>query len=569
MNSIKPAQSKERITALLLWAVPLLFLFVFFFYPFISIFSEAGRMALAQNFTIGNWNRVFRPLGFTFWQAFISMLLTMLIGMPAAYVFSKYSFPGKNILKMLTTIPFILPTVVVAASFNALVGPKGLINIGLINMFGLSSPPISFLNTLTAILVAHVFYNTSVIIRVVGSAWSQLDTRLENAARVLGASGWTAFREITLPLLKPSILAAAILVFLFDFTSFGVVLLLGGPGFATLEVEIYIQALHLLNIPFAAILSAIQLVCTLALTLIQSGINKRQEIPITPRLKGENLRKPVHMREKLFVGITLLVIFMLLITPLIALSARSFAKLEANRGERGDFVPKLTLEYYRELFINRRGSLFYVPPIAAIRNSLIYALATVCVSLPLGLLAGMAFTRNTRINQWLNALVMLPLGASAVTLGLGFIIGFNKLPINFLQSPTAIPLVHSLVALPFVVRTIQPALLSIPDNLRQAASVLGASPWVVWREIDWPIISRAALVAAIFSFTISLGEFGATTFISRPEFPTMPVAIYRFLSQPGALNYGQAMAMSNILMVVCGASILLLERLQGNGVREI
>ena len=128
--------------------------------------------------------------------------------------------------------------------------------------------------------------------------------------------------------------------------------------------------------------------------------------------------------------------------------------------------------------------------------------------------------------------------------------------------PYLIPIAHSLVALPFVVRVLQPAIVSIPDTLRQAAAVLGANPLRVWREVDLPIVLRASLVAAIFSFTISLGEFGATSFLVRPEYPTLPIAIYGFLSQPGALNYGQAMAMATILLAVCGISILALERLQ-------
>ncbi len=151
---------------------------------------------------------------------------------------------------------------------------------------------------------------------------------------------------------------------------------------------------------------------------------------------------------------------------------------------------------------------------------------------------------------------MLPLGASAVTLGLGLIITFNK-PIFASQfvlvsSPLLVPLAHTIIALPFVIRTLQPALASIPERLRQAAAVLGASPRRVWFAVDWPIVARATLSAAVFAFTISLGEFGASSLVVRPEYPTLPIAIARFLSQPGGLNYGQAMAMATILMVVCG-----------------
>jgi thiamine transport system permease protein len=172
------------------------------------------------------------------------------------------------------------------------------------------------------------------------------------------------------------------------------------------------------------------------------------------------------------------------------------------------------------------------------------------------------------LSRVLDPLIMLPLGASAVTLGLGFIITFNRPPLDLRSFPWLIPIAHSLVALPFVVRTLQPALASIPLSLRQAASVLGASPWQVWREVDLPIVARAATVSAIFSFTISLGEFGATSFLARPEYPTLPVAIFRFLSQPGALNYGQALAMATLLMIVCALSILILERLRLPGASD-
>jgi len=158
----------------------------------------------------------------------------------------------------------------------------------------------------------------------------------------------------------------------------------------------------------------------------------------------------------------------------------------------------------------------------------------------------------------------LPLGASAVTLGLGFIISFGRL----LASPWMVPLAHTLIALPFVIRSLQPALASIPDRLRQAAGSLGASPVRAWFAVDWPIVRRATLAAAVFALTVSLGEFGATALVSRPEYPTLPVAIYRFLSQPGGMNYGQAMAMATTLMIVCGAGILSIEKLRLPGAGE-
>lgn len=570
---IRPAtgtalKSRSSWGVLALWLLPLLFLALFFVAPLLSVFRLAGEAAATAAPQANLLQRITRPLGFTFYQAALSTLVTLALGLPAAYIFGRYTFPGKSLLRVLTTLPFILPTVVVAAAFNALIGPRGWVNLGLMNLFDLTAPPLQMLNSLPAILIAHVFYNTTIVIRVVGSAWSQLDPRMEQASRVLGATPLQTLREVTLPLLRPAILAAGLLVFMFDFTSFGVILLLGGPQFATLEVEIYIQALHMLNLPLAGLLSAVQLLCTLGLTIAYSRASLHLNVPLAPRLQGEGMRRMRTGREKLLVGVTVIILATLLILPLAALGARSVVRLEADRGERGGVQTGLTLDYYRELFVNRRGSLFYVPPIEAARNSLVYAGATVLFSLTLGFLASSALVRRARINRVLDPLLMLPLGTSAVTLGLGFIVVFNRPPFDPGSFPLLIPLAHSLVALPFVVRTLLPALRSIPVSLRQAAAVLGASPLRTWWEVDLPIIARAALVSAVFAFTISLGEFGATSFLARPEYPTLPVAIYRFIGQPGALNYGQALAMSTLLMLVCGLGILLIERMRLTGVRE-
>ncbi len=461
---------------------------------------------------------------------------------------------------MLTTLPFILPTVVVAAGFNALLGPRGWVNLGLIALFNLDSPPIQFLNTFGAILTAHVFYNTTIIIRVVSNAWASQNIRLRHAATVLGANPWQSFKEITLPLLRPSILSGTLLVFLFNFTSFGVILMLGGPQFATLEVEIYIQALHMLNLPLASILSILQLVFTLGITVGYNRLAGLQDIAITPRSQEIGLRKPRNLFERVVIILLIISLFSLLVSPLASLVMRSFVKLEANRGERGAVQRGLTLRYYRELGTNRRGSLFYVPPIMAARNSLLFALITIIITLLLGLLVAYALKQRTPLNTFLDPLLMLPLGASAITLGLGFIIVFNRPPFSNLRFPILLPIAHSLVALPFVVRTLGPALGNIPESLRNAARVLGARPFRVWREIDLPLISPAILVATIFALTISLGEFGASIFLSRPQYPTLPIAIFRYIAQPGALNYGQALAMSTILMVVCAGGILLIEQ---------
>jgi thiamine transport system permease protein len=536
----------------LLYLLPLVFLLAFYVYPLASIL----RLSFSPDPVYGGglqaavdalWQGAFWQVAwFTAWQAALSTLLAVLGGLPMAYVFAKYSFPGKSVLHALLTIPFVMPTVVVASAFLALLGDNGLLNQGLQRLLGLATPPLALEHSLALILLAHVFFNVSVIIRSVGGFWSTLNPHLAEAAAALGARPWRSFWSVTLPLLLPSLLASSLLVFLFCFTSFGVILILGGPTFATLEVEIYRQAVDYFNLPVAATLTLAQMAITFSIMLLYTRLQARTSRQLQLPGGTKTSRRPRTWRERttivLCVGLTMFG----LLAPLAALAWRSVTL----GGEP-------TLQYYVALSENPRQSAFFVPPAAAIGNSLLYAGATLAVSLPLGLIAAYMLVRpRWRWGALLDPLLLLPLGTSAVTLGFGFIVALGPLR----TSLWLVPIAHTLIALPFVVRTMLPSLRALDRRLHEAAATLGASPLRTWQAIDIPLLWRPLLVAAAFAFAISLGEFGATLLIAQPDRPTMPMVIYRALGQPGQRNYGQALAMSTILMLVTAAVLLVIER---------
>jgi thiamine transport system permease protein len=521
------------------WVGPAAFLGVFLLLPLGTIFL-AGAGAPDNGY---GWADILPVLRFTVWQAALSTFLTLLLGLPGAYLFGCWDFPGKRFLRILAFIPFILPTMVAAAGMEAWLGAHGWVNL-LLARAGLPAP-IPFTHTLGAILLAHIFYNTSIVLRVVGSAWERMDPHLVEAARVLGAGRLSAFLRISLPLLLPSILAASLLVFFFDFSSFGVILLLGGPSFATLEVEIYIQALNLLDLRAAAWLAGLQILCTMILSVISAWLSAQAEPHTAHRPNLLPPRRLQSTRGWMWAGLILGALTILLIMPLAAPLARSFLILTDGRWT-------VSLQYYLELGVNRRGSAFFVPPMDALRNSLLAASATACITLGLALPAAASLARPTRWERFIEPIWMLPLGTSAVVLGLGMLLSYGKISSELVSSPVLLPIAHSLVAFPFVLRSLRPALAAIPPRLREAAVLLGASPWQVWRMVDLPLAARAVASAAAFAFAISLGEFGATSLLTRPDFPTLPVVIFRFLAQPGGLNYGQAMASATILLVLCG-----------------
>ena len=535
-----PGQRATVVRAGLL-APPVAFLLLFFAWPVANLVAEGLRGD-------GGWDLggVGDVLGdadlrsvawFTLWQAAASTALTLVVALPAAHVLARYEFPGRRLVQAVVMVPFVLPTVVVGAAFVALLGPTSPIGVDL-------------RGTVWAILLAHAFFNHAVVVRTVGGLWELLDPRTEEAARALGASPWAAVRAVTLPALRPAILSAALITFLFTFTSFGVVRLLGGPQHGTLEVEIYRQTADLLNLPVASVLALLQLLAVGAILLVQSRLTRRWA-RTTVALRPAPRRRATGRGERAWVAGNLGVLAVVVLTPLAVLVERSF--------RTGD---GWGLGAWRALADQSRTTGLFVPPVEAVGNSLRFALAATAIAVVLGAMAAGALARSQgRSGQAVDVALLLPLGTSAVTVGFGFLIALDE-PVDLRASPWLIPLAQALVALPFVVRTMTPVLRSIDTRLREAAAVLGASPGRVWREVDLPLVARALLVSAGFAFAISLGEFGATTVIARADAPTVPVAIDRLLGRPGLLNGGQAFALSTILMGCTVVAVALVDRVR-------
>ena len=554
------------------FCLPILFIALCFLYPMAAILRLSFADGLAGLWAVLVDGYTWRVLGFSLGQATLSTLLTLVAGLPGAYVFARYDFPGKGLLRAVAGVPFVMPTVVVAAALGALLGPHGLINAGLQSLLGLGQPPLRIPNGIGLVLLAHVFYNYTVVLRLVGGFWATLDPRLEQAAAMLGASRRRVIWEVTLPLLAPALGAAALLVFIFSFTSFGVVVILGGPRMATLEVEIYRQTSQLLRLDVATSLALIQAACTLAMSLAYTRLAARSAVPLDHLPRAAVARRPRGVWQRLLVGTNAAFILLLLGAPLAALVLRSLI------GPDG-----FSLNYYLALGENRTGSAFFVLPTTALANSLRIAATTAAIALAVGVPAGYLLATPARQNAkckmqkghfascilhfaLLDALFMLPLGTSAVTLGLGYLVALATPALAGLRtSPLLIPLVHSLVALPFVIRSLLPTLRGRSPHLTEAAALLGASPWRAWLYVELPLITPAIITGAVFAFTVSLGEFGASLLLTRPDAPTLPVVIFRLLGQPGAVNYGQAMAMSSILMLTTGVSFLVLERIRPPG----
>ena len=528
--------------------MPVAFLGVFFAVPVATLIStglrEGGRWdvgAVGEVLTSSSTRSV---AWFTLWQAVLSTVATVVAALPAAWLIGRIRFPGRSLFVAALIVPFVLPTVVVGTAFLAVLGPDGPVAA----VGGVVGFDVDLRRTATAVILAHVFFNYAVVARTVGAAWMAVDPAAEDAARTLGADRWTTFRTVTLPQLRPALAGAASIVFLFTFTSFGVVKILGGPRIATIEVEIHRLTTQLLDLRTASVLSLLQLAAVIAALALYRRAGARRGSART-RAGRSVLHRPAGA-ERWAMAATVTSAALLVGVPIATLVWRSV-----------DTAGGPGLGYYRALGSTGRGSALFVPPAEAVRNSLVIGAAAATTALVVGGLAAVGLHRlGGRARGIADSSLMLPLGVSAVTVGFGFLIALDEPPLDLRTSPVLIPAAQAVIAIPFVVRTLLPALDAVPARLREVAAALGAPPHRVWWEVDARLLRRPALGALGFAYAISLGEFGATVFIARADAPTVPVAIFRALSQPGALNVGQAMALSTILLTLTAAVMLLVDR---------
>lgn len=536
--------------------LPLGFVLLFFVWPVVSLvatgLTDDGHLDLSGIPEVFGDARTWRVIGQTMLQAVGSTVISLLLGVPAAYALYRLDFAGRGFLRGFLTVPFVLPTVVVGTAFTALLGPGGPLEwLGLDRSF-------------VGIVLALAFFNVTVVARTVGGFWGRLDDSAAMAARVMGAGRARAWLTVTLPALGPALASAAALVFLFSSTSFGIVLILGGGEFANVETEIYRLTVQFLDLRSAAVLSLAQFVIVGLALAVSARLRRAGERAVELRAETPN-----RQREKrpgvgdlpvlVIFGVTVVLLHLL---PILTLLARSLRTPDGS----------WSAENYVALFSSAQ-----LPIEGTALEAIWLSLRTSCVAaaiaMLLGVLVALVLSRNPkspflrRGMHLFDGLVMLPLGVSAVTLGFGLLVTMNKpLGIGFdlRTSVVLIPIAQALVALPLVVRTLLPVLRAIDQRLRFAATSLGATPIVVLRTIDLPLIGRSAGLALGFAFAASLGEFGATSFLVRPGEQTLPVLIAQLIGHQAPGSYGAGLAGAVVLGTLTAAVMLLADRLRAD-----
>ena len=530
----------------------------FYFGEFARLF--AGESPLKVLEALLSPDRRLGIVGFTAYQALLSTVASVALGLPAAYLLARYEFPGRRTLRSLTILPFVLPSIMVAVGFVATFGRNGTLN-AVLGTLGLGQVELMF--TLEAVVIAHAFYNAPLVARVTTAAWASVDASAVETARSLGASPLRAFRDVVAPQIYPAVLMGAALTFVFTFGTFPIVLALGRFELATVEVFVY-RLIRDLQYAEAAALALVELAITLGVLYAYLRYEARHAVRsrgIRP-LPRRPLRPPVATLRELLprAGLAVYAVFALVVfvSPI---ASMIYASVSGPAG--------LTLEHYRFL-VERQitGATFQVRPWPAVRNSLLFGVASLAVALPMGVVVAVLTTRRYRGRKVVDVVAMAPLSVSGIVVGLGLLrglvfgveVGGTRIAVG---GAAAIVAAHAVAGYPFVVRTVAPGLEGLDRSLVESARALGAPRARALLDVELPLVWPGVVAGAAFAFAISIGEFSATVVLtSGTSQYTMPVAIERFIGR----RLGPATAMGVVLLVVTAVSFVVIDRLGGERV---
>ena len=528
-------------------------LVLFLLYPIsrmiLASFVGRDKPIAWENLTLANFNRFFTSrlyvdaMKHSLAVSLSSMFFAVLLGLPLAFIVSRVDIPGKSLISSLATLPLILPPFVGAYSWILLLGRNGFITFWMKRLFGITLPSIYGFHGIT--IATSLSYYPFVFLMTQG-AFALADPYLEESADVMGAGFFRKLRTITLPLVAPSIGAAAITVFMRAIGNFGVPSILGGEYYV-LPTLIFFQIVGYYNINSASAISLVSVLFSVIALLLMRYFTARQSA-VTLTTTTRQVKQITHPLAKILGMIYAVLLIVISLAPHITVLVGAFSEVWAGT----PWPTKMGLDNFRRIYTHALNPL---------RNSLVLSTTATLVSLLMGTMVAYVAVRRKFRGRWLiDMLVMMPFVLPGIVVGVALLSSFGAPP--FYLSGTAYILIIAYVIrrMPYIFRSASGALHGMDPILEQASGIMGAKLATTFRRVTLPLITPAVTAAGLLTFTTLIGELSTTMMLYSARWKTATVTIYEYLTED---MLGPACAMGTVINVIVLSGVFLATKLLG------
>ena len=526
---------------------------LFMLYPILKVITQSVRDNATGSFTLGYFKQFFSdPYYFiTLFNSFkISICVTVIclvIGVPLAYLYNIYEIKGRQLLQILIVLTSMSAPFIGAYSWILLLGRSGLITKFLKSTFNIAMPNIYGFKGILLVLSTKLF---SLVFLYVSGALKNVDNSLLEASANMGRTGWRRFLTIVLPLCMPSILAAALMVFMRSLADFGTPLLIG-EGYRTFPVEIYNQYVGetSINHSFAAAISVIAIVITLIVFLFQKYLSNRTSFSMNAMHRIE--RKKPRLLASIAIHIYAYGLVIVSLLPQVYLVFLSFR----NTTKTGNmFRSGYSLMSYRQVFGTMGGAIWNTVKICGGALVIVVVLAI--------LISYLVVRRYNIINNIIDTLSMVPYIIPGSVVGIAMVMAFNKGPLVLTGTAMIMVIAMCIRRIPYTIRSSVAVLGQIPISVEEAAISLGAGKTKTLVRITVPMMFSGIVSGAIMSWVTLITELSSSIILYSSKTITLNLGVYVMVSRG---TDGKACAVSTILMVFTVVSLLLFTKVSKDG----
>ena len=515
---------------------------LFLIYPMFNLLRQSVFNGETGAFTLEYFQKFFGKSYYfsTLWNSFkvsvAATVITLVIGVPLAYVYNMSYIKGRGFLQIIIILCSMSAPFIGAYSWILLLGNSGLIRKTIKSLLGVTLPSIYGFNGILLVLSLQLF---PLVFLYVSGAMKNIDNSLLEASENMGCKGVRRFFKVILPLCMPTILAATLLVFMRAFADFGTPLLIG-QGYRTFPVEIYNAFFSETaggDYGFACATSVIAILITTVVFLVQKHTSNRFSFTMSALhpIERKKAKGPFNVLIHVFAYGVVGVAFM----PQLYILYESFRKTSGKA-----FVPGYSLESYRSAF-QVAGS--------AIKNTFVIGLSALAVIILLAVLvAYLVVRRRNTANNVIDIMSMLPYIIPGSVVGIALIMAFNQKPL--ILTGTMIIMVIALVIrrLPYTIRSSVATLQQIPITVEEAAISLGASKVKTFFLVTVPMMANGIISGAILSWVTIITELSTAICLYTVRTQTLTLAIYVYVSRG---NDGIAAALATILSLTTVVSL--------------